>query len=142
MHLSVDFAAAFESLGVARFGDLSLVEESDLDAMGMKKIPQRRFLKARSKIQTVCTDEYQVDRNPGLATHPGPASCLVVAWLSDGRRMVVGRSSTAPVSSAAPKKKAFDRGGPVWPPRSNAADDRLGGGSGGQRPPAKTEQFF
>ena len=60
------------------------------------------------------------------------------------------RSSTAPVSSAAPKKKAFDRGGPVWPPRSNAADDRLGwgsgkalppqpktGGSGGQRPPAK-----
>ena len=30
------------------------------------------------------------------------------------------RSSTAPVSSAAPKKKSFDRGGPVWPPRSNA----------------------
>ena len=25
------------------------------------------------------------------------------------------------------EKKAFDRGGPVWPPRSNAADDRLGG---------------
>ena len=47
----------------------------------------------------------QVDRNPGLATHPGPASCLVVGWLSDGRRMVVGRSSTAPVSSAAPKEK-------------------------------------
>ena len=31
------------------------------------------------------------------------------------------------------KKKAFDRGGPVWPPRSNAADDRLGGG--GALPP-------
>ena len=28
-----------------------------------------------------------------------------------------GRSSAAQVSSAAPKKKAFDRGGPVWPPR-------------------------
>ena len=62
-----------------------------------------------------------------------------------------GRSSAAPVSSTAPKKKSFDRGGPVWPPRSNAADDRLGGGVwrgfappaqirgvGGQRPPAKT----
>ena len=45
---------------------------------------------------------------------------------------VFGRStSAAPVSSAAPKKKAFDRGGLVWPPRSNAADDRLGGGLGG-----------
>ena len=31
-----------------------------------------------------------------------------------------GRSSAAPVSSASPKKKAFDRGGLVWPPRSNA----------------------
>ena len=24
-------------------------------------------------------------------------------------------------------KKSFDRGAPVWPPRSNAKDDRLGG---------------
>ena len=40
-----------------------------------------------------------------------------------------GRSSAAPVSSAAPKKKAFDRGGPVWPPRSNAADNRSGSGA-------------
>ena len=60
----------------------------------------------------------------------------------------------ARVSSAAPKKKSFDRGGPVWPPRSNVTNDRLGegsggalppqpkfGGSGGQRPPAKTEFF-
>ena len=39
-----------------------------------------------------------------------------------------GPSSAAPLSSAAPKKKAFDRGGPVWLPRSNAADDRLGRG--------------
>ena len=53
-------------------------------------------------------------------------------------------------SSAAPKKQSFDRGGPVWPPRSNVTNDRLRrgsqaalppqpktGGSGGQRPPAK-----
>ena len=32
------------------------------------------------------------------------------------------------------KKKSFDRGGPVWPPRSNAADDRLGEGLGGLCP--------
>ena len=57
--------------------------------------------------------------------------------------------------SAAPKKKSFDRGGPVWPPRSNVTNDRLGGGSGealppqpktggsgGQRPAAKTDFFF
>ena len=67
--------------------------------------------------------------------------------MSDGRRTVVGRSSAAPVSSAAPKKKSFDQGGPVWPPRSNAlffgavddtgaADDRPGrtpGRTSGQR---------
>ena len=67
---------------------------------------------------------------------------------------VFGRStSAAPVSSAAPKKKSFDRGGPVWPPRSNVTNDRVRGGpggalppqpktggSGGQRPPAKTEK--
>ena len=45
------------------------------------------------------------------------------------------------------RKKSFDRGGPVWPPRSNVTNDRLEGGalppqpkigeSGGQRPPAK-----
>ena len=46
----------------------------------------------------------------------------------DGRRTTGGRSSAARVSSAAPKKKSFDRGGSVWPPRSNAADDRLGRG--------------
>ena len=58
------------------------------------------------------------------------------------------------MSSAAPKQKAFDRGGPVWPPPSTAKYDRLRGGSGGalalqpktggpggQRPPAKNEKF-
>ena len=42
----------------------------------------------------------------------------------DGRRTAGGRSSAARVSSAAPKKKSFDRGGPVWPPRSNAPAGR------------------
>ena len=80
----------------------------------------------------------------------------VVGRPVDGRRTAGGRSSAARVtlSSAAPKKKAFDRGGPVWPPRSNVTNDRLRresggalppqpkfGGSGGQRPPAKTENF-
>ena len=54
---------------------------------------------------------------------------------ADGRRR---RSSVARVSSAAPKKKSFDRGGPVWPPRSNVTNDRLGGGLGGLCPPSLT----
>ena len=37
------------------------------------------------------------------------------------------------------EKKAFDRGGPVWPPRSNAADDRLGVGGLSLR--NRTEKF-
>ena len=48
------------------------------------------------------------------------------------------------MSSAAPKKKSFDRGSPVWPPRSNVTNDCLRGGSGGSwgaAPPAKTENF-
>ena len=31
------------------------------------------------------------------------------------------------LSAAASKKKSFDRGGPVWPPRSNVTNDRLRG---------------
>ena len=58
----------------------------------------------------------------------------------DGRWTVVGRSSAVPVSSAAPKKKSFDQGGPVWPPRSNAKYDRSGAGVWGA--PAKTEKFL
>ena len=57
--------------------------------------------------------------------------CETGFWLGSGGRHV------RPMSSAAPKKKTFDRGGPAWPPRSNAADDRLGGVCGGQGPPAK-----
>merc|ERR1711924_537735 len=58
----------------------------------------------------------------------------------DGRRTAGGRSSAAPVSSvssAAPKKKPFDEGGPVWPPRSNVTNDRLRGRGGGAPPPQK-----
>ena len=44
----------------------------------------------------------------------------------DGCRTAGGWSSAAPVSSVAPKKKAFDRGGPIWPPQSNAKDDQAG----------------
>ena len=62
----------------------------------------------------------------------------VVRRPTDGRRTVVRPDvRAARVSSAAPKKKSFDRGGPVWPPRSSAADDHLGGGSGGQSPPSQ-----
>ena len=32
-------------------------------------------------------------------------------------------------SSASTIQKSFDRGGPVWPPRSNAKDGRSGGGT-------------
>ena len=46
------------------------------------------------------------------------------------------------MSSVAPKKKAFDWGGPVWPPRSNAEDSRSVGGSGGAlSPKPKTGGF-
>ena len=52
----------------------------------------------------------------------------------DGCRTVVGGACV--VSGA--EKKAFDRGGLVWPPRSNAKYDRLGVGVwGGFAPPAK-----
>ena len=56
--------------------------------------------------------------------------------MSDGVRPGVRPDvRAARVSSAAPKKKSFDRGGPVWPPRSNVTNDRLRGGSGGALPP-------
>ena len=75
---------------------------------------------------------------------------------TSGRTVVGGAHvvSGSRVVSGAENKKAFDQGGPVWPPRSNVTNDRLRwgsggalppqpktGGSGGQRPPAKTEKF-
>ena len=54
----------------------------------------------------------------------------VVRWPEDDHQTVVGGARV--VSGA--EKKSFDRGGPVWPPRSNAKYDRSGGG------PAKPPQ--
>ena len=52
----------------------------------------------------------------------------------DGRRTAGRRSSTAP------KKKVFDRGGLVWPPRSNAKVNLSGEKSrGGFAPQLKTD---
>ena len=92
------------------------------------------------------------DVRPGVTAGIRPLADVRPAERPAGRP--AGRSSAAPVSSAAPKKEAFDRGGLVWPPTSNAADDRLRGlsagiffpepktgGSGGQRLSAKTEKF-
>ena len=81
----------------------------------------------------------QVDRNLGLAT-PRPSIVfsrrMVVGRPADGRRTVVDGARV--VNGA--EKKAFDRGGPIWPPRSNAADDRLGGaGLGNSAPQPKLE---
>ena len=47
-----------------------------------------------------------------------------------------GRPGGARVVSGA-EKKSFDRGGPVWPPRSNVTNDRLRGGLGGLCPPSQ-----
>ena len=44
------------------------------------------------------------------------------------------------------EKKSFDRGGPVWPPRSNVTNDRLRGGSLPPQPktaaPGSHPKFF
>ena len=50
--------------------------------------------------------------------------------MGGGQRTVVGGARV--VSGA--EQKSFDRGGPVWPPRSNVTNDRLWGGFA---PPAK-----
>ena len=63
----------------------------------------------------------------------------VVGRPVDGRRTASGRLSAACVSSAAPKKISFDRGGPVWLPRSDVTNDRLRRGS---TPPAKTKKYL
>ena len=44
-----------------------------------------------------------------------------------------GRPGGARIVSSA-EKKSFDRGGLVWPPRSNVTNDRLMGGRGGLCP--------
>ena len=52
-----------------------------------------------------------------------------VSCQTSGRTLVCGARG---VSGA--ETKAFDRGGPVWPPRSNVTNDRLGGVLGGLCP--------
>ena len=52
----------------------------------------------------------------------------VVERPADGRRRRLCRQRRR-------KKQSFDRGGPVWPPRSNAKYDRLGGWIWGVLPP-------
>ena len=49
----------------------------------------------------------------------------VVQALFGGRSGIVRRVVLQIISGA--EKKSFDRGGPVWPPRSNVKDDRFGG---------------
>ena len=56
----------------------------------------------------------------------------VVGRLADGCRTAVG--STRVLIGA--EKKSFDRGGPAWPPRSNAKYDRFGGHLGELCPPS------
>ena len=80
-------------------------------------------------------DVHQADRKVTLCS-------LLPRVAADGRRTASeGREAAFGGRSAdrqqRRKKKAFDRGGPVWPPRSNAKDDRSGGGGfwGGFSPP-------
>ena len=54
--------------------------------------------------------------------------CFSLRVLGNSHRTVVKRSSDGVVLRIVGGEKAFDRGGPVWPPRSNAKDERLRGG--------------
>ena len=58
---------------------------------------------------------------PGVRS--GGRSAGLAAMQTSSRTVVDGTR----VVSGAEKNKSFDRGGPVWPPRSNAEYDRLGG---------------
>ena len=76
--------------------------------------------------------KYLVDRVGGRSS----AAPVSSAGVRSSVRPDVWRDVwAAHVSSATPKKKSFDRGGPVWPPWSNVTNDRLRGGSGGTLPP-------
>ena len=92
------------------------------------------YVQADRKV-TPCAFLPWVDRVGG---RPPDGRRPVVRRPTDGRRTVVRPDvRAARVSSAAPKKRSFDRGGPVWPPRSNVTNDRLGGVWGGFAPPAQ-----
>ena len=68
--------------------------------------------------------KYLVDRVGGRSSAAPVSSAGVRPGVRPDVRPDV---RAAHVSSAAPKKKSFDRGGPVWPPRSNVTNDRLRG---------------
>ena len=90
------------------------------------------YLHADKKV-TPCAFVPWVDRVGG---QPPDGRRPVVRQPTDGRRTVVRPDvRAARSSSAALKKKSFDRGGPVWPPRSNVTNNRLRGGSRGALPP-------
>ena len=89
------------------------------------------------------------------ATFIGGLASFDVIFSTVGRRTVVGgarvvrrrpagrsagRPGGARVVSGA--EKSFDRGGPVWPPRSNVTNDRLRGGSGEAFPPQPKPKKF
>ena len=78
--------------------------------------------------------KYLVDRVGGRSSAAPVSSAGVRPGVRPDVRPDV---RAARVSSAAPKKKSFDRGGPVWPPRSNVTNDRLRGGLGGLCPPSQ-----
>ena len=67
-------------------------------------------------------------------------------WVGSADRQTAGgRSSDGrqrrPCRQRRRKKKSFDRGSPVWPPRSNVTNDRLRGEVwGGFAPRAKIEK--
>ena len=97
----------------------------------------------------------QYHRRQKLIFRSANVSFFGCFWLfAAGGRWSDGRHAAAPVSSAAQEKKSLDRGSPVWPPRSNAKYDGLGGsvgalppqlnhgGSGGQRPPSQKFDFL
>ena len=88
----------------------------------------------RLKVSAGVRPDVRPSLTAGVRTDVRPAERLA------GRP--AGRSSAARVSSAAPKKKTFDRGGPVWPPRSNVTNDRLGGVWGGFAPQPKIFRKF
>ena len=104
---------------------------------------EKRFFFTKVK-QVVSELKHQgcVDQNAKLTDIVNRVSGQILSFLRSigsfgGRSGIVQRSFVGAFcrSSAAPKKKAFDRGGPIWPPRSNAKDDCSRGGS--KLPPAK-----
>ena len=109
-------------------------ESAEADSVGPLSHLVVDSVQADKKV-TPCAFLPWVDRVGG---QPPDGRRPVVRRPKDGRRTVVRPDiRAAHVSSAAPKKKSFDRGGPVWPPRSNVTNDRFGGGVWWAAPPSQ-----